>query len=200
MGHDSHGEVSKADDKIARIIARASVARPKEYPTWPASETGGVMAMSITSRFKQERQRLNGDFDEKWRKWRAQWIKDQQLHPNEPYHVPALEYERYNPIRRFYRVPGNWLENKLVKYMDREAAQGIRFILTRSVMAYFFGCWCYYMLKYSHRTWESPRRWNAWFKKPAVYPGDPRYPLPNPRPEKWQFADLEFSKRKVFKD
>jgi NADH dehydrogenase (ubiquinone) 1 beta subcomplex subunit 6 len=52
----------------------------------------------------RERERLIGMTAEE-RAWRAQFLKDQHLAPNEPVHVSAYWKERYNPIRRFYRAP-----------------------------------------------------------------------------------------------
>lgn len=74
--------------------------------------TGGVEPMGIAGRMVRERERLLGMSKEE-RAWRAQWVKDQHLAPNEPVHVPEYWRERINPIRRFYRAPLDGLYNAL---------------------------------------------------------------------------------------
>lgn len=98
--------------------APKNVAVSNANPPFPASKTGGVIPMSIESRFRNERARLSDDFSDKWRKWRVQFLKDQELHPTEPRHVLQLQKEITNPIRRLYQKPLNWLETEfLPKYM-----------------------------------------------------------------------------------
>lgn len=80
--------------------------------TMASSDTGGVKPMSITGRMVRERERLLGMSPEE-RAWRAQWLKDQHLSPNEPKYVPEYWKERYNPIRRAYRAPLNMVQNVL---------------------------------------------------------------------------------------
>ena len=76
------------------------------------SATGGVEAMSIEGRMASERERCIGMTPEE-RAWRAQWLKDQILEPDEPT-LPEGYYEaRYNPIRRFYRAPMEKFERAL---------------------------------------------------------------------------------------
>ena len=55
----------------------------------PASPTGGVQPMSIEGRCKNVRERLIKMSAED-RKWRAQWLKDQHLSPNEPRSVQGF--------------------------------------------------------------------------------------------------------------
>lgn len=99
---------------LEKLFGKIKSSKAREYPTWPSSETGGVMPMSIESRFANERERLGPDFNHKWRKWRAQYLKDQELHPQEPFKVPELYKELNNPIRRFYKAPWNYFEEKLL--------------------------------------------------------------------------------------
>lgn len=68
------------------------------------SDTGGVKPIPIQGRLGIEKERLKGMTDAE-RKLRAQWVRDQQLAPHEPVHVPEIEAELMNPIRRFYRYP-----------------------------------------------------------------------------------------------
>lgn len=81
-----------------------------------AHSTGGVQPMGIAGRMVRERERLLGMSKEE-RAWRAQWVKDQHLAPNEPVHVPEYWKERYNPIRRFYRAPLDGLYSALKPIM-----------------------------------------------------------------------------------
>jgi len=61
-------------------------------------------AFPIAGRMVSERERLVGMTDAE-RAWRAQWLKDQHLAPNEPRFVPELQKEGVNVIRRMYRWP-----------------------------------------------------------------------------------------------
>lgn len=101
--------------KVNRILARAAAAKTPEYPLYPSSETGGVLPLSITGRFANERERLGPDFTEADRMWRVKWHKDQQLHQNEPYHVPQLARSLKNPFRRFYTAPLDYVQNHILQ-------------------------------------------------------------------------------------
>jgi NADH dehydrogenase (ubiquinone) 1 beta subcomplex subunit 6 len=84
-----------------------------------ASDTGGVKPFSIQGRLARERERLLGMSD-KERAWRRQWIKDQELSPNEPRYVPEYYKERYNPIRRAYKMPLDIAFKPLIPVLVRE--------------------------------------------------------------------------------
>jgi len=65
-----------------------------------------------------ERQRLDGaGMTAEDRALRRQWLKDQELSPNEPRYIP----ERFpkNPFRRFYGAPWDALFNALKPYLVR---------------------------------------------------------------------------------
>lgn len=81
---------------------------PKEH-----SPAGGVKPFPIAGRYVSERERLAGMTDGE-RAWRAQWLKDQILSKHEPVHVPELERELMNPIRRFYRYPLDCVERMMM--------------------------------------------------------------------------------------
>ena len=66
--------------------------------------------MSIEGPFCDERTRLDGMTDAD-RAWRKQWLKDQELSPNEPRHIP--ESRKHNPIRLAMRFPLDWAFSKL---------------------------------------------------------------------------------------
>jgi len=59
-----------------------------------------------------ERQRLAGaGMTDEDRALRRQWLKDQELSPNEPRYIPEVFPK--NPLRRFYGAPWNYLFKKL---------------------------------------------------------------------------------------
>lgn len=70
--------------------------------------------MNIEGPYAKERNRVEGMTDAD-RQWRKQWFKDQELSPNEPRPIP--ESQQYNPIRRFYRFPLNFVFSKLEPYL-----------------------------------------------------------------------------------
>jgi NADH dehydrogenase (ubiquinone) 1 beta subcomplex subunit 6 len=84
-----------------------------------ASDTGGTKPFSIQGRLARERERLLGMSDRE-RAWRRQWIKDQELSPSEPRHVPEYYKERYNPIRRAYKMPLDIAFKPLIPVLVRE--------------------------------------------------------------------------------
>ena len=91
-------------------------AKPKKVKEviWPNTNTGGVMSMSIETRFANERHRLSEEYTEKWKQYRIKYIKSLILTRKEPRDVPEFYREFFNPIRRFYRIPLDTYE-KLAK-------------------------------------------------------------------------------------
>lgn len=71
--------------------------------------------MSLTGRFANERERLGPEFTDAERKWRIRWYKSQHLHSDEPIRVPELYTELRNPIRRFYKIPLDYVQFKVIK-------------------------------------------------------------------------------------
>jgi NADH dehydrogenase (ubiquinone) 1 beta subcomplex subunit 6 len=84
-----------------------------------ASDTGGVKPFSLQGRLVRERERLHGMSDAE-RNWRRQWLKDQELSPNEPRYVPEYYKERYNVIRRAYKMPLDLAFKPLAPLLVRE--------------------------------------------------------------------------------
>lgn len=106
---------SKKLEKNNRKRENFTVSRfPVQFSTMTGehSPTGGVKPFPIAGRYVSERERLAGMTDAE-RAWRAQWLKDQILSKHEPVHVPALERELLNPIRRFYRFPLDCVESMM---------------------------------------------------------------------------------------
>jgi NADH dehydrogenase (ubiquinone) 1 beta subcomplex subunit 6 len=84
-----------------------------------ASDTGGVKPFSIQGRMARERERVRGMTDEE-RMWRSQWLKDQELLPNEPRNIAKLYNESINPIRRAYRMPLDMAFKPLIPVLVRK--------------------------------------------------------------------------------
>ena len=78
----------------------------------PETPVSASKPMAIAGRMVSERERLLGMTDAE-RAWRAQWLKDQVLAPDEPVVPKGYYEERYNVIRRFYRAPLNAFEKAL---------------------------------------------------------------------------------------
>lgn len=78
--------------------------------------------MSLDGPFSTERSRLSGKFSEADREWRKKFLKAQELSHHEPRVVPDVN--RYNPIRRAYRFPLDFifskLEPTLVSYLNKQ--------------------------------------------------------------------------------
>ncbi|XP_035908473.1 uncharacterized protein LOC118510584 [Anopheles stephensi] len=140
-----------------------------------SSETGGVKPMSITGRMVRERERLLGMSPEE-RAWRAQWLKDQHLSPNEPKYVPEYWKERYNPIRRAYRAPLNMVQNVLTPVIGLEWAHAIRFWTGKIALSAFVVLSTAYYFKYNQNDWTRKGGWRVIHSREAVVPGDPGYP------------------------
>ncbi|KAG7203192.1 hypothetical protein KM043_010299 [Ampulex compressa] len=154
-------------------LIRKAVASLK--PESPSSETGGVRPMYIVGRMESERERCIGMTDEE-RQWRAQWLKDQILAPDEPIVPPNYYKERFNPIRRFYRAPLNALERMITPIVGPSAA-----IITRNSLGKIglvvFAIYCgHYYLKYNRMNWQHSSGWHVIASRKMVCPGDPDYP------------------------
>lgn len=64
-------------------------------------------------------------------------------------------------------------------------------------MAYVATLFMWYNLKYHHNTWENYTGWRFLYNKPSVLPGDPRYPVTDPRPESEDHHDRGFKNRNI---
>jgi len=204
--HGSHGsddlKPDISEEELKKLYAKASTQKFVDNPRYAFHPTAGVIPMSITGRFANERERLGPDFDDTQRDWRTKWIRDQHIHPNEPFDVKQLYYEYHNPIRRFYRKPLDLLEAQLVSCLgtgreERGYAANIRKIIGRGALIYcgILGFW--YYLKYNREHWEKEKGIRVYIHRENVYPGDRRFPRPDPRTESYQFFDRGFHDRKV---
>lgn len=84
-----------------------------------ASATGGVKAFEIAGRMSRQRERLYYPMTDEERRWRAQFIKDQQLEHGESVDNFYLNEDYYlatrNVFRRIYQIPMNIFQKKLLE-------------------------------------------------------------------------------------
>jgi len=164
-------------------------------------QTGGTKPFPIEGRFFSERERLAGGFTDADRAYRKQWLKDQELAPNEPRPVPELHREIMNPIRRAYRAPLDWVHHKFFKpNMSVMGADIARYYSGRLPLVFVILCAGWYLLKYNKHTWEDRSGWKVMRSGIAVYPGDPRFPMASDRKNGEDYAEYGFKDRKVFRD
>jgi len=154
--------------------------------------TGGVTPMSVAGRVVRDQERVHGMTAEE-RAWRMKWIKDQNLSPNEPRHVPAMRQELLNPLRRFYRFPLDFFFNRVVSPVTGEIpANVLRFYTGRGLMGLWGILAVVYYFKYNTNTWQGKGRWRVTESKRAVYPGEEGYPYVSPTREPHEFHDRGF--------
>ena len=107
------------------------------------SGTGGVKPFSIAGRMKTERERLYYRMTEEERQWRAQWLKDQILDPEEAAaqndQVSQAYYKetRYW-FRRINRAPLDAVARFLTPYMVNVIPGNILWIFFGWVLNFFY--------------------------------------------------------------
>ncbi|XP_023013980.2 NADH dehydrogenase (ubiquinone) B17 subunit [Leptinotarsa decemlineata] len=140
-----------------------------------ASNTGGVKPMSIAGRYVDERERLFGMTDAE-RTFRKQWLKDQELSPNEPRRVPEMYKATYNPIRRAYRWPLDQLAKAIEPVVGAQRAYSIRYFTGKIFLGVVGVYWFTYYFKYNKSDWTRKGGWRVLESRVAVYEGDESYP------------------------
>ncbi|XP_063226033.1 NADH dehydrogenase [ubiquinone] 1 beta subcomplex subunit 6 [Bacillus rossius redtenbacheri] len=156
-----------------------------------ASDTGGVKPMSIQGRMARERERLIGMTDEE-RAWRKQWVKDQELSPNEPRHVPELIEARLNPIRKFYRYPLDTLFKPLVPVLGEYRAGFARYLTGKFLIAVIGIYTGFYYFKYHTNDWTTRTGWRVIKNRRSVVIGDAEYPKVSDRSLPSDYASRGF--------
>ncbi|KAK2155012.1 hypothetical protein LSH36_251g03114 [Paralvinella palmiformis] len=143
-----------------------------------------------------ERDRLSGSgMTPEQRAARLQWVKDQELAPNEPRNIPELFPK--NPIRRAMAAPWDMIFNALKPIIGNKAAFTGRIVVPRIALYGFFFYAAYYHIKYNRNSWTGRQGWHLWGKKEMVLPGDPRWPNGLEK-EHDDFFNKGFKERKVF--
>lgn len=158
--------------------------------------TGGVKPMSITGRYNRERERLLGMTDEE-RAFRKQWLKDQELSPNEPRKVPEMYKATHNPIRRLYRAPLDFLGRALTPVLGEERAIKIRYFTGKALLGVAAMYWATYYFKYNANDWTRKGGWRVLESRRAVVEGDPGYPKVSDRCKPEDYSSRGFNDFKL---
>jgi len=177
MSRDLTGTYGEESTKIAarKKLSPAELEKKIQDEEEFMSYTGGVRPMQIQGPTSDVRYRLSSMTDIE-RQWRKQWLKDQILAPDEPRHVPELEREFLNPIRRFYRWPmDNLVEKPLRKYIG-EYACNVRWLTAKFALIGVGMFYTFYYLKYHSRDWTRFGGWRIRISRPISLPGDENYP------------------------
>lgn len=156
-----------------------------------ASDTGGVKSFPIETRLGYIRERLMGMTDEE-RAYRKQWVKDQELSPNEPREVPEMYKERYNIIRRAYRFPLDQLQKIITPVVGASTAWRIRYVSGKLIIGYILACSITYYFQYNTNSWIRKGGIRVYTSRLPVVPGDPGYPKLSERSEGADYADRGF--------
>ncbi|CAH1977051.1 unnamed protein product [Acanthoscelides obtectus] len=161
-----------------------------------ASDTGGVKPMAIAGRYVSERERVLGMTDEE-RAFRKQWLKDQELSPNEPRKVPEMYKATFNPIRRFYRWPLDKLAEKLTPIVGEERAIGIRWKTGKILMGIAAAYYITYYFKYNRNDWMRKGGWRVIESRQNCVPGDPGYPMVSTKSKGADYDNRNFNNFKL---
>ncbi|XP_063995118.1 NADH dehydrogenase [ubiquinone] 1 beta subcomplex subunit 6 [Diachasmimorpha longicaudata] len=159
------------------------------------SPTGGVKAFPIVGRMASERERVLGMTPAE-RAWRAQWLKDQILAPDEPKVNPEYYRQRYNPLRRFYRAPLNVLENALRPRLGAEFAYVVRHLISTAAFG-MIGMWTIiYYFKYNESDWTRKSGWKVGMSRKKLFPNDPEWPNYETKQDN-EYASYGFTKSPI---
>ncbi|XP_065335858.1 uncharacterized protein ND-B17 [Cloeon dipterum] len=148
-------------------------------------------AFPIAGRMVSERERLVGMTDAE-RAWRAQWLKDQHLSPNEPRFVPELQNELLNPIRRMYRWPLDTICKALIPAIGQQRAQSLRYYSGKFLLGYALILGVVYNLKYNSNDWTRKGGFNVTHSDKAVLKGEPGYENRPTRSTPWDYNNRNF--------
>lgn len=162
--------------------------------------------MSLELHMADERVRAAG-LTPAEREWRAKWLHDQNLHPDEPIVVDAV-HRQLNPIRTLYRYPWDklyihWLKPTFGVYYGTAA----RVTIPKVLIAFTVIQAAYYYWKYEVKDWAHLRGIETMPQKETVWNGaqiEQRYPglqekgLSNPA--KYDYYTPTFEKRTALLD
>jgi len=150
----------------------------------PATETWGQRKSYLESYFSKRNARLdpNAEYGHADRAWRNKWMKAQHFSVND--HTLDLERNpdyrkaRYNPIRRLWRAPMNFVEFNILSHLHKDwrVVKGYRIKIV-TIASLFATTWTigYYCL-YKGNNWTERTGWKAFIGKPMIYPGSKEWP------------------------
>ncbi|KAI0982029.1 hypothetical protein GJ496_007869 [Pomphorhynchus laevis] len=125
---------------------------------------------------------------------RKQWLKDQILSPNEPRSVPELQKLLYNPIRRFYRMPMDYLFLKLHPFLG-PCTGALRAAIPKIGIGIIVLWSMFYHVKYRRESWERIKGLSV-----RLIPTRTQHSkIPCIVKPKEHWYDLGFRQRKVFR-
>lgn len=152
--------------------------------------------MSITGRLTTDRERLLGMTDEE-RAFRKQWLKDQELSPNEPRKVPEMYKATYNPIRRAYRAPLDLLAKALEPMVGASKAFSVRYWTGKALLGVAGAYWATYYFKYCANDWTRKGGWYIVRSRKVIVEGDPEYPKLSDKSKPSDYATRNFENRNI---
>lgn len=125
---------------------------------------------------------------------RHQWLKDQELAPNEPIFIPELYPQ--NPIRRMLAAPWNAVFGALRPVLGEHYASNGRYFVPKFAMLFAVLYAVYYQAKYNPNRWENKRGLNIHSTKPTLLHEGAHYQMK----EESDFFDRGFKYRNVLRD
>lgn len=156
-----------------------------------SSPSGGVMPADLVGRLGRERERLAGMTDAE-RAFRKEYLKAQELAPNEPRFVPELYKQEFNPIRRAYRFPLDAFAKVIEPAVGPQRALKIRYFTGKVLIFTAFAYACRYYFKYNENSWYAKTAWRRVESRTAVVEGDAGYPRVSDRSKGADYASKGF--------
>ncbi|CAI4226248.1 unnamed protein product [Auanema sp. JU1783] len=162
--------------------------------------------MSLELHMADERVRAAG-LSPAERAWRAKWVMDQHLHPDEPIVVDAV-HRQLNPVRVFYRYPWDKLYLHFLKpTFGVYYGTAMRVTVPKVLMAFLTLQAAYYYWKYEVKDWTHLRGLETMPQKEVLINADSienRYPgltaQAVPHPAKYDYYGPTFEKRTALLD
>jgi len=157
----------------------------------------------------------DGEFGNEDRKWRAQWLKDQQLKGADVHspptgsglnqyqleQIPEYRKARWNIFRRTLRAPMDLVESALIKTtgMHWTKARFFRNVYSYGWKGFFLFSMFSYHLIYRANDWEDKKNWKIYYQKPLVVPKDGVWPDHNQyKREKSDYWNQNFKQSELY--
>ncbi|CAK9293169.1 unnamed protein product [Gordionus sp. m RMFG-2023] len=168
------------------------------YKKLPSYRTD--LPMSLQGKMRFERERLAGMTDAE-RKWRNQWLKDQEIKATEPVDIPELYTFYNNFFRRAFHWPMDTLFSLLVPIIGEKTAYWGRNIIPRIILYYVLCILTAYHLCFNERTWERGFSGKTvWTSQIPVYQVSDRTGALQYKMDYRHYADCNFHNRTIMKD